>query len=97
MGKELPDWIKELLKEYAMDFIKDIANWVAKEKPFGIVHDAHPIKLDGKSGLLVWDYIVWNELTFVDSDTKEKQSLFNNISDKKTREKFDEYVSKYGI
>ena len=78
-------------------FVFDILEWIAEKKPFGIVQDTAPIHYGGEDGLLVWDYIIWNELAFVDQKTKSKQSLYNNISDKLTKEKFDELVSKYGI
>lgn len=77
--------------------IAEILAWIAKAKPFGIVHKTAPVNYGGKVGLLVWDYIVWNELTFVDGETKSKQSLFNSISDEKTRAEFDSIVSRYGI
>lgn len=77
--------------------IEEMLKWIAKAKPFGIVHDTAPICYGGEMGLLVWDYIIWNELTFVDFKTKSKQSLFNSTSDNKTRDKFDEIVRKYGV
>ena len=78
-------------------FVIDLLKWIEEKKPFGIVHDTAPICYGGEDGLLVWDFIIWNELTFVDKKTKTKQSLFNDMSDKRTKEKFDELVSKYGI
>ena len=77
--------------------IKEILEWCAKNKPFGVVHKTAPIHYGGEDGILVWDWVIWNELTFVDRATKSKQSLFNSISDTATQEKFDEIVSKYGI
>ena len=79
------------------EMVLQVMTWIADNKPFGIVYDTAPICYGGELGLLVWDYIIWNELTFVDQKTKSKQSLFNDFSDKRTREKFDELVSKYGI
>lgn len=69
---------------------------VIREKPYGIVHKSARIHYGKQSGRLVWDYIIWNELTFEDDDTHRKISLMNNLSDKKTEEMFDELVSKYG-
>ena len=77
--------------------VKELLEWIEKNKPFGIVHKTAPINYGGEVGLLVWDYLVWNELTFVDRATKSKQSLFNSISDQKTEERFDEIVARYGI
>lgn len=89
--------INKIVEKLAGKFAEDFLSWLVKSKPFGIVHDAAPIKLNGKYGLLVWDYVIWNELTFVDEETKEKRSLFNNMSDEATKAKFAEYVLKYGI
>ena len=80
-----------------MVFATDILKKIVEEKPFVIVHDTAPICYGGERGLLVWDFALWNELTFVNQKTKEKQSLFNSMSDEQTRAKFDELVTKYGI
>ena len=77
--------------------VSEILKWITETKPFGIVHKTAPINYGGEPGLLVWDYIIWNELTFVDHKTKSKQSLFNSVSDNKTSEEFERIVSKYGI
>ena len=77
--------------------VAEIVKWIADKKPFGIVHKTAPVNYGGRPGLLVWDYIVWNELTFVDGETKEKQSLFNSGDDKKTEAEFNRIVSQYGI
>jgi hypothetical protein len=45
---------------------------------------------------LVWDYIIWNELTFEDIGTGEKYSLANRLSDEEMERKFNELVIKYG-
>ena len=77
--------------------VEEILKWIADKAPFGIVHKTAPIMINGEKGLLVWDFLLWNELTFVDQATKSKQSLFNSASDKKTQAEFDRLVSKYGI
>lgn len=75
----------------------ELLKWIASTKPFGIVHRTAPINYGGKVGLLVWDYVIWNELTFLDYEDKSKQSLFNSISDNETEARFNEIVSRYGI
>ena len=64
------------------EIIKELFEWIEKEKPFGFVHRTAPINYCGEPGLLVWDYIIWNEITFVDNKTKFKQSLYSSFSDK---------------
>ncbi len=73
-----------------------ITGEILDKKPYGIVHKRHPITYNGQNGYLVWDYIIWNELTFENANTHEKMSLFNSISDSETEEKFNEYVRLYG-
>ena len=79
------------------DFLRELLEWISKEKPFGIVHKTAPLNYGGELGILVWDYVIWNELTFVDHRTKSKQSLFNSFSDSDTEEKFNELVCTYGV
>lgn len=52
--------------------------------------------MNGQKGRIVWDYIIWNELTF-ENEQGEKASLFTSMSDTETKEKFDLLVDKYGI
>ena len=86
-----------------MKFIADVAKIVTevvvdtiRTKPYGIIHDSHPVSIHGKDGWLKWDYIILNELTFEEIDTGKKHSLFQSLSDKDTKERFDSLVEKYG-
>ena len=49
-----------------------------------------------QKGLLVWDFVIWNELIFEEIDTRIKHSLYTSIDDKKTKERFELLVEKYG-
>lgn len=71
----------------------------SREKPYGIVKERIPVKIFEKSGWVVWDYIIWNELTFeyVEEDKTVKMSLFQDISDRKTEERLRKIEEKYGI
>lgn len=77
----------------------EIAAGITRElidkKPYGIVHKRYPITYGGENGYLVWEYIIWNELTFENVITHEKMSLFNSISDTETEAKFNELVKLY--
>jgi len=86
-----------LTPEAIAEMVRMMLDWIGKAKPFGIVHKTAPVNYGGEPGLLVWDFIIWNELTFVDAKTKTKQSLFNNFSDKETKKEFDRIVEEYGI
>lgn len=94
MEKEV---IERAANELIKSAVKELVEWIEKEKPFGFIHRTAPINYCGEPGLLVWDYIVWNEITFVDNKTKFKQSLYSSFSDQNTEAKFNELVSRYGI
>ena len=85
----------------ALDSVVKVAGAVnevqkkTKDK-YGIIHKQEFIKYRGKEGRLVWDYILFNELTFEDSETGEQFSLGLSPSDKKTEEIFNEMVKRYG-
>ena len=64
---------------------------------YGFIHKQAIIKYRGKEGRLVWDYILFNELTFEDSETGKQYSLGMSASDKKTEAIFNELVSRYGV
>lgn len=80
--------VTEIVKEIVVDAVRN--------RPYGIVHESHEVSIGGKDGLLVWDYIIWNELTFEEFDTGRKRSLFNSISDTETKTRFELLVEKYG-
>lgn len=76
------------------DGVKDIYNEV--KSVYGIIHKKEPAQINGKTGYLIWDYIVYNEITFK-SDDGEIERFFQSGSDKETEEKWKELVEKYGI
>ena len=69
---------------------------VVKTAPYCIVKKREPVVYNGLTGWLVWDYLIWNELTFEDRDSGKKYSVLNKFSDEETEKAFDEFVAKYG-
>ena len=65
------------------------------DKSYGFIHKRSPAVIDGKSGFLVWDYIVWNEITFED-DKGKMYSFFTSVSDNETEQVWNELMEKYG-
>lgn len=65
-------------------------------KTYGVIHKQIPAEIDGVQGFLIWDYILYNEITFKDMDDNI-QSLFKSPDDSETEEKWDELEKKYGI
>ena len=50
-----------------------------------------------EKGDLVWDALLFNEITFEDEATHTKRSFGLKWDDEKTEKEFDEIVKKYGI
>lgn len=84
--------IKELAEFALVETIEAI-----KKKKYGIIHKKAPVKYNGIEGNLVWDFILFNELTFEEKETGEKHSIKISASDKETEEIFNSFVEKYGI
>ena len=64
-------------------------------KTYGVIHKQIPAEIDGVQGFMIWDYILYNEITFKDRDDNI-QSLFKSPDDSETEEKWDELKKKYG-
>lgn len=57
------------------------------------VHRREPVVLNGEPGFLVWDWGLWNEITFESSKTGRKLSLFKSFSDSETELKFNSLLA----
>ena len=62
---------------------------------YGPIHKRVPAKIKGIEGFLIWDYIVWNEITFK-SDEGEIWSFFTSFSDQETEDVWNELAKRYG-
>ena len=67
---------------------------IRKTGPYGFIHKSERITYDGMHGTLVWDYILWNELTFEDDETHEKYTLATKFNDEEMEKIFNEIVKK---
>ncbi|MBE6911095.1 MAG: hypothetical protein E7473_01080 [Ruminococcaceae bacterium] len=85
-----------MIKEEIILILSDLAKAAVKEGKYGFIHKTASINFKGKKGRLVWDYILWNELTFEDLETGLKYSLGQSASDKKTEQMFNQLVELYG-
>lgn len=61
-----------------------------------IIHKARPVYYQGRKGILIWDYLAWNDLTILDEDWNVKR-LIDKKSDEETEREFNYYLDKYGI
>ena len=71
---------------------------VAKKvsKVHGFVHKRTEVEINGKRGFLVWDFIVYNEITFDDAEGNII-SFFTSMSDDETEAEWNQLVRKYGV
>lgn len=81
-----------------MELLKEIAGLTIKlvQKQHGLIHKRTAAEVYGKKGFLVWDYIVFNEITFDDMDGN-MLSFFTSPSDEETERVWNELVNKYGV
>lgn len=65
---------------------------------FGIIHKTEVIKKEGTvEGYLVWDYILWNEISYISADGQNIQRLFNSTSDEKTEKEFQKLILQFTL
>lgn len=84
--------------KFAEKLIDGLMEWLKTiDDGFGFIERREPIIYDGIPGALVWDYVIYNEITFVERETGKKHRLYTNIDDGETRLRYDEYLEKYGI
>lgn len=74
--------------------VMPVAKLVSKNH--GIVHKRAEAEINGIRGFLVWDFVVWNEITFDDMEG-HIMSFFNSISDDETEAEWNQLVKKYGV
>ena len=67
-------------------------------RSYGIVHKSTRAEIDGKMGRLVWDYVLWNEITFKEDDEYGGKiySLGSRFSDQETEELWNKLVKEFG-
>lgn len=53
------------------------------KKEYGLIHKSTAAEIHGIKGFLIWDYIIFNEITFKDMDGKIV-SLYRGFSDQDT-------------
>ena len=62
-------------------------------KPYGLVKRREECIYEGQKAALVWDHIIWNEITR--EVNGEKISEFTSMDAQETEKKFEELLKKY--
>ncbi len=73
------------------------AKMLDPSRAFGFIHKQAPVEINGVKGLLIWDYILWNEITFQDMEQKNIISLFTGFNDVDTEDRWNELIEEYSI
>lgn len=63
---------------------------------YGFIHKSVPAIINDEKGFLIWDYILYNEITFK-SEQGEIWSFFTSVSDKETQDVWNELEKKFGM
>lgn len=88
----------EIKAKFAEKLVDELIEWLKNiDDGFCFIERREPVIYDGIPGALVWDYAIYNEITFVEKETGKKHRLYTNIKDDETRQKYEEYIEKYGI
>lgn len=85
-------------KQEKKEMIELLFNEVLRNstRTYGKIHKFTPAVMNGRKGFLIWDYILYNELTFLNQDTDKFISIFHSFSDEEMEERFNEFAKKYG-
>ena len=75
--------------------VGNIANMIESlSKNYGFIEKCEIFEFKGRKYKLVWDYIIYNEITMEDIETGKQMQMFTSFSDKKTEDKFNELLLK---
>lgn len=64
-------------------------------KGFGIIKKTCKVVKNGEAGTLIWDYLVVNEITFLNEHTQKTESLYKGWDDDKTEKEFNRLVKEF--
>ena len=84
------DLILTLLKD--LDITTNVLSTVTKS--YGLIERREAVEFENKPCWLVWDYLIYNDITLEERETGKQIRLFSSISDEKTEAKFNEIISK---
>ena len=71
--------------------------WKGVNKNFGEIKRYEPIILDRKYGYLIWEFNIFNEITFVDINSLEYISMFASLNVNETNNCFNQLFETYSF
>lgn len=90
-GLEILKIIAQLPVGEWMEQVKEVAG-----RTYGLIHRSVTAEIHGTKGFLIWDYIIYNEITFKDN-AGNIISLYRGFNDKDTEKQWNELVKKFGV
>lgn len=75
------------------------------DRGYGFIEKKAKVNIDGVPGKLVWDYILWNDITFETKmkkngkkgKKKKRYELYTGLSHKKAKKKWKKLIAEYGV
>ncbi len=89
MAEINPNDVLAILKE-VLPLVKQVS------RMHGVVHKRVDAEINGMKGFLVWDFILYNEITFDDMEGNIF-SFFNSFSDEETEIEWNKLVKMYSL
>ncbi|MGL5659399.1 MAG: hypothetical protein ACRDDK_09955 [Cetobacterium sp.] len=78
--------------------ISEGKNLIENLDGFAMIRKRRIIIYNGELGELVWDYALFNEISFVSMNNPKKiKRLFSDFNDSKTEKEFDYFYNQYKI
>ena len=84
-----------------IDILGTVCDGVKRiNKNYGFIEKTAKVNIDGVPGKLIWDYILWNDITFETKGKKGKTkqyALYTGLSYGKAKKKWKKLKKKYGV
>ena len=85
-------------KEKLELLISEGKNLIENLEGFALIHKRRIINYNGELGELVWDYAIFNEISFISAENPKKiKRLFSSFSDKQTEKEFEYFYETYKV
>lgn len=65
-------------------------------RKYGTIFKVTPASMSNNRGYLIWDFLIYNELTFLNAEKGKILSLYHSVLDEKMEIMYYEFAEKYG-